>query len=213
MEQILFAFALENREPEALMSQLRTGLEKRTENISRERYPDLWKRTDKINAMTGGKKRSRLRTRIMSAICLILGIVLFVPGLVEPELLTVPLIIGALAIGAGIGGLWRSRKGRKDPFLKAAEKMLSDRQEFWMDGLQLLFGEEEMLLTGEQVEEMEVPYGLFECAVETEELFLLFFDEQVMLTHKQDLRQGDVDAFRRFLGAKTRLWQTETQKS
>jgi len=32
----------------------------------------------------------------------------------------VPLLVGAIAIGAGIGGLWRSRKNKKNLFDKSA---------------------------------------------------------------------------------------------
>ena len=42
--------------------------------------------------------------KILSIICLCCGIFLFVPGLMEPEELRVPLYAGAIGIGTGVGG-------------------------------------------------------------------------------------------------------------
>ena len=63
----------------------------------------------------------------MSIVCLALGIFLFVPGIMEPKKLFVPLLVGVLAIGASIGGLWRSRKHKKNPFDKSAKLLLEKR--------------------------------------------------------------------------------------
>ena len=56
--------------------------------------------------MSKGRTRSRLRTTVMSMLCLVLGIVLLVPGLMEPGELFVPLVAGAVAVVSGVMGLW-----------------------------------------------------------------------------------------------------------
>lgn len=68
--------------------------------------------------LSQGRTRSRLGTRVKSIVCLALGFFLFIPSLVKPQELLVPLLAGVIAIGAGIGGLWRSRKHKKNPFDK-----------------------------------------------------------------------------------------------
>lgn len=79
-----YIFHISPYDTEKLLPQVSRALEKRTEMVSRERFPGLWKHTDRFRSMARGRKRSRLRTRGMSALCLAAGIFLAVPGLMEP---------------------------------------------------------------------------------------------------------------------------------
>lgn len=153
----------------------------------------------------GGAEKSRLRTRILSGLCLALGIFLFVPGLMEPQSLLAPLIAGALAIGIGIGGLWRSRKRkhRKDPFDQPARALLAGKDAIAAEaGFSAAFSEEGMALSAPNADALCIPYSEFECAVETEDLLLFVYGGRVTLLQKADLTTGTIDAFRAFISGK-----------
>ena len=53
-----------------------------------------------------------------------------------------------------------------------------------------------------------VPYQLFDCVVETPDLFLLTWSGRVAVLQKKDLTQGTADAFRSFWAERAR--ETET---
>lgn len=200
-----YIFQISAYDPDRLLPQVRKALEKRTEFLSRKRFPRMWKFTDACNGMVVGRKKSRLRTRILSGLCLALGIFLFVPGLMEPQSLLAPLIAGALAIGIGIGGLWRSRKRkhRKDPFDQPARVLLAGKDAITAEaGFSVTFSEEGMALSAPNADALYIPYSEFECAVETEDLLLFVYGCRVTLLQKADLTTGTIDAFRAFISGK-----------
>lgn len=185
-----------------ILPQVSQALEKRTELISRLRYPKLWEITDSLRNISKGRPRSRVRTRVMSGICLVLGVLLLVPGLMEPQELMVPLVTGAVATSAGIGGLWRSRKHRKNPFDKSAGILLSRLQTLPEDQtLQVIFSREGMALAESAQTVQTFPWEQFECAVETEDTYLFIYEGKVTLLQKKDLTEGTLDEFRALLSA------------
>lgn len=201
-----FVFRLTSYDGQLLLPQVSRALETRTEQLSRQAYPGLWRVTDGLRNAAKGRQRSLRRTRIRGIVCLILGIVLLVPGLMDPQELAVPLVVGAVAVGAGIGGLWRSQKRRSNPFDKSASTLLSglyalpEGQE-----LQVVFSPEGMELRASGQGAQTVPWDRFECGVETADTFLLVYGEQVTLLQKKDLVRGTQEAFRAFLASHIRV--------
>ena len=55
-----FIFHLTPYDTRKLLPQVSKALEKRTELLSRQRYPGLWKQTDRLNARAKGRSRSRV---------------------------------------------------------------------------------------------------------------------------------------------------------
>ena len=136
-----------------------------------------------------GRKRSRLRTRGISALCLAAGIFLAVPGLMEPRELFVPLLVGAAAMGAGIIGLWQSRARKKNPFDRAAKILLEGKDKSSAEqAASVSFSEEGMTVPAGGGKAEFVPYREFECAVETADSFLFVFGGRVLLLQKMDLK-------------------------
>ncbi len=200
MDNIKYVFRLTSYDINRLLPQVSKALEKRTEIVSRERYPNLWKNTDRLNAASQGQTQSRGRTRFMSIVCLALGIFLFVPGLVKPQELLVPLLVGTIAIGAGIGGLCRSRKNKKNPFDKSAKKLLASKDNFSAEqSIEVSFLEEGMTIPADNGSAESVPYSDFECIIETADIFLLVYDTRATLLQKHDLIANTVDEFRGFI--------------
>lgn len=197
METAKYVFQVSPYDIEKLLPQVSKALKKRTELVSREQHPGMWKQTDKLNAMTQGRTRSRLRTRLLSIICLALGIFLFVPGLMEPRELLAPLLAGAAAIGAGIGGLWRSRKNKKDPFDRSAKVLLAGKDNISAEqAVTVSFSEAGMTLPAEGGNTEFVPYSGFECAIETADILLFVYGERVTVLQKIDLKTGHMNDFR-----------------
>ncbi len=199
-----FRFQLTPYDTQRLLPQVSKALEKRTELISRERYPALWKITDRISGGKPAQPRSRLRTKCMAVLCLVLGIFLFVPGVTDPQELLVPLIAGALAIIIGILYLWRSRKHRKNPFDRSAQKLLAGKETLSTQSpVTVTFSENGMTFPPSQGKQETVPYTGFSLVVETQELILMVFDTRVTVLQKRDLQGGNVDAFLTFLAERT----------
>lgn len=185
---------------ESLLPQVSKALEKRTEFVSRERYPGLWENIDKLNAVSKGKRRSSLRSKIMSIICLVLGVFLFVPGLMKPQELLVPLLVGAFAIVIGLVYLYIGRKDKKNPFDKSARLLLMGKDTISAkQSIMVSFSESGMEIRADDREPQHIPYSDFESMIETEDLFLFVHDTRITVLQKKDLTSNDITDFRNFI--------------
>ncbi len=207
MENYKYIFKLSPYDIDGLLPQVSKALEKRTELVSRERYPGLWKQTDKLRA-SSGQGQNRFRTKVLSILCILLGIFLLVPGLVKPQELLVPLLVGAVAVGAGIGGLWRSRKHKKNPFDKSAKLLLAGKNAELSESVEVEFAENGMTIPTENGATETVSYDKFECAIETEDSILFVFEERVTLLQKRDLVCGMPEEFCAFCAEKIRNYHS-----
>ena len=204
-----YIFHISPYDTEKLLPQVSRALEKRTEMVSRERFPGLWKHTDRFRSMARGRKRSRLRTRGMSALCLAAGIFLAVPGLMEPRELFVPLLVGAAAMGAGIIGLWQSRARKKNPFDSAAKILLEGKDKSSAEqAASVSFSEEGMTVPAGGGKAEFVPYREFECAVETADSFLFVFGGRVLLLQKMDLKAECIGDFCSLISEKVKPYHS-----
>ena len=182
----------------SFVQQVSCALRKRTESISREKYPKLWKITDRSNS---GKvpepvlKKRRFRYRIYGILLIIMGVFLLVPGLMEPRELAVPLAAGILGVLIGAFALWNSKanKQRTKRFDRAAAKLLKGlespppvRVQFTQDGMKI-------------ADQQTVPYPDLDFVYETKDLFLLTWNEQVTILQKKDMVTGSAEQFMQFL--------------
>lgn len=195
-----YNFQITSYDIESLLPQVSKALEKRTEFVSRERYPGLWENIDKLNAVSKGKRRSSLRSKVMSIICLVLGVFLFVPGLMKPQELLVPLLVGAFAIVIGIVYLYIGRKGKKNPFDKSARLLLMGKDTISAkQSIMVSFSESGMEIRADDKEPQHIPYSDFESMIETEDLFLFVHDTRITVLQKKDLTSNDITDFRNFI--------------
>ncbi len=90
--------------------QLSKALEQLTELCSRTRYPRLWKLTDKLNSMPKLPEEKlrfrRIYRSVLGIINWVLGVLLLMTGLMEPEMIIL-LAAGAAGYGVGTVILWR----------------------------------------------------------------------------------------------------------
>lgn len=195
-----YDFQITPYDTESLLQQVSTALEKRTELISRQRYPGLWENIDKLNTMAKGRQRSSLRTRIMGIVCLALGIFLFVPGLLKPQELFVPLLAGAFAILIGVFYLYSGRKSKKNLFDKSAKLLLVGKDTISAkQSIVVSFSETGMEIRADDKDLQHIPYNDFECMIETSDLFLFVHDTRITVLQKKDLTSKAVNDFRNFV--------------
>ena len=206
-----YIFNITNIEDLDLIPQISKAFEKRTEFLSRKKYPKLWRYADshKSNKTLTEKelKGKRIRTRLLGTVNLALGIFLFVPGLMKPDELFIPLIVGAMAIGAGLGAFWRSRKNKKNPFDKSAKILFEQRNSIpSTQNSKVIFSEDGMKIVAETESEANnefVEYSDFENIISTKDIILLIYKEKCVLLQKKELVSENISAFCEFVSIKT----------
>lgn len=193
-----FVFQISPYSDPSLPQQVSHALEKRTELRAREQFPKLWHVTDDLNRKHKEKTVSngrRIRYRIYGILLIVMGVVLFVPGIMDPKQLLVPLVAGAIGILAGIFTLWTvsGSQVQSKRFDQAAEKLLKGFEV--PPAAQVRFTPEGMEIAGKPA----AAYPDVDFAAETEDLFLLTWNEKVTILQKKDLIGGDCPQFSAFL--------------
>ena len=182
---------------EEYLPQISYALEKRTEKLSRNQYPGMWEATDQLRASAGKPSRgSKIFRKLLSIFCLCCGVFLFVPGLMRPEELRIPLIAGVIGIAAGVGGLLRGKMKRKNPFDKSAQLFLAQRKT--TSDAKAVFSEDGMTIVADGEEEL-IPYDKMEYIIETAGMLLITFDGNVIAVKKDDMVSGEMVEFRSFI--------------
>lgn len=203
-----FIFSMKPYDIDAFSTQTGWMLEKRTELASRKKLPGLWKLTDKLNAVPRAPeaelKRRRESRRRWGGLLLVMGIFLFVPGIMKPQELPVPLVAGFLAIVLGVLYL-RKEDRKKNAYEKKAKKLLENMNpSMESQKLRLVFGDAELAMSGAG-DDKKIAYAGMECTLETEGLFGLIYDNQIVLLQKKELLLGTAEEFSKQLAEKTEL--------
>lgn len=208
MEQSQFLFRCRPLTGQDLVPQIAAALERRTEQISRERYPGMWRCTDQLNA---GRRKKPLMTpkrqKWTSLVLMLLGLMLLVPGLAHPGENVLLLVFGGLGVAFGFMELMGSRHAPKSRFQLAAQHLLATRGLVGDDELRVVFQEEAMAIQSPG-ENDTVPYDRFQYVLETADTFLITYGDQVLLLLKRDLT-GDQEAFTRFLRQRATYLEVE----
>lgn len=205
-----FIFSMKPYDIDVLFSQAAWMLEKRTELASRKRLPGLWQITDKLNAVPRAPeaelKHRRERQRRWGGLLLVMGIFLFVPGIMKPQELPGPLVAGFLAIVLGVFYL-RKDDRKKNSYEKKAKKLLEGMNAF-TEGqkLRLVFGDTELAVSGAG-EDKKISYASMECTLETADLFGLIYENQIVLLQKKELLLGTAEEFAKQLEEYTHVYK------
>ena len=182
-----------------LLPEVSAALEKRMEAEGRRRLPGLWKMIDrqregkapvKVNEMTRGR---RIYRRVVGALLLLVGLFLVIPGLVAPDELFGPLLVGIFAVGTAIYYLYSTRKSRRSSFEKDAQRLLeliaaAPQQ-------QVLFSDAEMLMQDGEA----IAYEKIAFYRETPSGVLLNWADRATFLQKNDLKEGTWNDFSAFL--------------
>ncbi|MGF7141684.1 hypothetical protein HNQ56_000094 [Anaerotaenia torta] len=199
-----FVFVLSEYNDVIFKSQVSKALEKRSELFSRKAYPKIWRFTDKMNAKkAAGKalKTGRIIYKIYGIFFLLFGFFLFIPSLMDPKEMRMPLIVGALAIGTGMIYLMSGRKQKKvklTAFDKAAMQLFG--------GYEALPAEHQVTFTDEKIRLLEdnaIDYSEIERMFITDDLFILIWNKRITVLQKKDLTPNNVTEFINFITYKS----------
>ncbi|MBE5966636.1 MAG: hypothetical protein E7255_06680 [Lachnospiraceae bacterium] len=207
-----FIFQISAYNRSELEEQLSRALDKRMELVSRQRLPQAWKGIDWLRSRPKAPDSVLSHHTIFCKICgvvlLGLGVFLIVPGLMEPKELRIPLIAGALSTGMGMVYLfpWRKNMNKRfqDRIQSAAAKLLNELQSLELSEktpLYVSFTEQGMAIGDAEI----IPYIHFNTVVETENLYLLTWNERVTVLQKRDMMIGSHPEFTRLLAEQTGL--------
>ena len=183
MNDETYVFRLTAYNIEHLLPQVSAALEKRNELASRFHHA---KRNDP-------EHMRRLRT---------MGLILALPGVAVTAYSLLAFMeripyfaLGVTLVICGLVCLWNSRYKKKNPYDKAAAKLLSGKDQFLAeDDIRVIFNE-----LGMKSVHSFIPYTEFACTVETNELFFLSYGPLVTMVKKSDLIEGDLDGFRKLV--------------
>lgn len=196
-----FIFQISAYDRLELEQQLARALAKRTEIISRGRLPRIWIGIDWIRSRPKASEQVLQRRivlyKIYGLVLLAMGIFVLVPGLMAPQQ-AILIIAGVLCIGLGVVYLLPRRKKESKQFQRAAEKLLNGFEGLELSTeppIQVSFTEAGMAIG----ENDAIPYLHFNAAVETEDLYLLTWNEQVTVLQKRNLATGTHSEFIHFL--------------
>lgn len=204
-----FVFNITPINIDELVEQVSSALQKRTELISRSKCPKLWAHIDRLDAKEkspeAAPKKRRVYRKIFSLMNLLLGIILFVPGCMDPKELSLPFVVGAIGIIAGLIGLFKKQGNQTDQFTKSARLLLQGKENMIADQSHIIFSENEMELRASESERSVIPYSNFEYVIETKDAFLLTYQEYASVLQKKDLDTSSIQEFCDFLCLKTQF--------
>jgi len=206
MEDSHYVFQIPLYDIDKHLSQVSQVLEKRTELLSRQSFPKLWKATDKLNRLVrkpeSVSKRQRVFRKMSGGLLLVMGIFLVVPGMVEPKELTSVLVIGIVSFLFGIFYL-KYDGSKKDRFEKPALMLLENLNDsVSTESEKVVITGDRVLLNAETEEGETVSFENVLMGFETEDLFCLTFDTRIVILQKKEILEGTVDAFRELLSVK-----------
>ena len=202
MEQKEFLFRCRPLTGDGLLPQIAEALEKRTECVSREKFPDLWHCTDQLNEHRKKIGMTPKRQKWADLILVILGVILFVPGVVKPRENLVLLLLGGAGILFGLGEFLRCRRKPGSRFELAARHLLASRGLIADDEVRVRFTEAGMT-TEEPQGSATLTYEELEYVLETPDTFLVTYQGKVLLLLKRDL-DGEPLELRAFLSQRTK---------
>ena len=174
----------------------------------------MWEHADRAAAKdTPEKKASRekaaaIRHRLWGIVFLALGIFLVVPGIMEPGKLTVPLIVGAIAVLMGVKRLFGKYVSAEEKMMRryeaSARQLLNQLNRAQESGAPTLtFDEETMTMTTPNGSEEVVPYTAMEYVIEEEDLILITFGTKITVIRQTEIVDGDIAEFLPFMEDKT----------
>ena len=195
-----FIFKPEKLTPD-FAEQVSYALAKRTELASRKKFPGLWKKTDALNEKKMPEdvlRRRKIRRVIYGIFLITAGIFLFVPGLMNPKELFVPLAAGTFSLINGIFAVL-PRKTPAEKYEKKAKRFISAINASLKEGDTVVFGEEAVTENGGLLME----YKDLEPVIENRRIWLVCDGKKLMILRKADLVLGSAEDFSAFIKEKT----------
>ena len=200
-----FVFELTGYDEESFISQVSKALEKRTESVSRNKYPRVWEYIDKMNSKgrvsEEVSKKRRRRYKVYGILFMLVGFFLLIPSLVKPEELLVPLLAGAFAIVIGMLYLWFGRKPKEKnmtSFDRTAMKLFDEYKKIPAE-VTVTFTDDKVQLAGDAV----FDYGDINKFYITKDFLIIIWKERITILQKKDLSSCSAEEFINFITYKS----------
>lgn len=200
-----FLFRTGDYDRPGLTRQVTRALQVRTEIESRAKMPRMWKAIDRLNeeekVSDEVKERRAKRSKIYGVLLLVLGVLLFVPGIMDPAGMALQLFAGCVGIVVGALTLIPRKQSRGSNLQRRIERSARDllAQLKAAPQTEVRFNDESMQLG----DDATIPYQKFTCVVETEEVYLFVWGKEATVLQKCDLCEGEAEDFDAFLRGKT----------
>ncbi len=211
MEKERYSFCIGRRQEEECLEETARALEKRTEMLSRSEYPGMWKVTDAVSGHAG-KHPKKPRRRARGWTFLAAGLLFILTALIPPEKIWAMLAAGVISAVWGIAVLCGKGDAKADAkprigrqFRDAAQTLLRDTALKEDESVEILFDGDGMTMTAADSAE-HIAYSTFECAVETEHLYLICADKRALVLAKNEMADGTPQEFSAFLAEKTAFY-------
>jgi len=201
-----FVFALTGYDEESFMPQVSKALEKRTESVSRDKYPNVWKNIDKMNSKNkvSGEvlEKRRRRYKVYGILYILLGFFLLIPSLIKPEEMLIPILTGAFAICLGILYCrfgWKPKKKTLTSFDRAAMKLFNEYEKIPAEGVTISFTDDKIQLAGDAI----IDYSDINEFFITKDFFIIIWKERITVLQKKDLSSCSEEEFINFIAYKS----------
>lgn len=136
---------------------------------------------------------------------LLLGLLLCFGAVGNPEQLGRMLFLGIPALVIGITALIPWKRKKKDPYIQAADTLLSERQKMTLSSLTFYDSGVEMDTTGQK---QPIRYDEIVCMVASEDLYLFAWKDGLIILQKTELQDQTSEQFEKFIGQKILLTKT-----
>ncbi len=194
-------FELTALDEATLVPQVAHALEARVEHYSREKLPGLWEKIDRI-ASQPGAKRAVKPSRFVSAGFILLGVVLFVAGYVEPRQKSL-MFIGTVAILYAILRL----VPKSNRYEREAASLLRGKSELEPGHIRIELGDAMVVTVDDAVE--TVKRDSLELVLEEADVFVVCFGGRAVVLQKRDLAEGTLADAREWFGLESEAANVE----
>lgn len=202
MQEAVYEFHLSHCGSE-LLPQVSRALEKRLELFSRQKLPRLWKLTDRLREAHPAPDAPSPTGRVRGIVFLVLGGLLIITGLMQPQQLAGVLVGGVVAALWGIRRIVASLP-RTSRFDREASQLLAARNSATETGrARVGFSDRGILVEREGTARQQISYQALSGVLETPDLYLLDCEGRGILLLKQELQGGDTGGFQQFLSRQT----------
>ena len=195
-----YRFSLTSYDAELFEKQISGAMDQMTELRARKAFPKIWKYADKLNAKkmpTEVLEKRRARGKIYGVVLVLLGAFLFVPSVMEPLEMMMPLILSVFAmVYGGSKIVAKPRKENNKVFDEAAQELFESYRD--ISDVEVLVTEDGIHLS----ETERIAYDEIECVFETTDFLMFIWEERVTVLKKADLQAGCVDECKKFIASK-----------
>ncbi|MGI6561961.1 MAG: hypothetical protein ACOX3Q_05290 [Clostridia bacterium] len=202
-----YVFVLTEYDEATFKPQVSKALEKRTELVSRKEYPKMWNFIDKMNSKEKASeevlKKRRRRFNVYGTLFIIAGLFLFIPSLMKPKEMLLPLLAGAFAVVLGIFYLRSGKNTKKEKvtsFDKAAIQLFNEYEKLSSEKVSVTFTDDKIQLAGNDL----IDYSEINEIFITKDLFIFIWNDRITVLQKKDLSSCNIEEFISFITSKSR---------